>query len=45
MSTQPHSPPSHKPPLQAQTIRVVSHTALIYWWPVWLLGFLFAGLT
>jgi hypothetical protein len=24
---------------------VVSHTTLIYWWPVWLVGFLLAGLT
>jgi len=26
-------------------IRVFGHTNLLYWWPVWLLGFLFAGLT
>lgn len=26
-------------------IRVFGHTNLTYWWPVWLLGFLFAGLT
>jgi hypothetical protein len=24
---------------------VVSHTPLIYWWPVWLVGFILAGLT
>jgi hypothetical protein len=24
---------------------VISHTTLIYWWPVWLLGFILAGLT
>jgi hypothetical protein len=28
-----------------QTIRVVSHTTLIYWWPVWFVGFILAGLT
>src|SRR5690349_7211031 len=45
MSTHPSASPTHKPPLQPQTIRVVSHTTLFYWWPVWLAGFLFAGLT
>jgi hypothetical protein len=25
-------------------IRVVSHTGLVYWWPVWLLGFILSGL-
>jgi hypothetical protein len=24
---------------------VIGHSALFYWWPVWLLGFIFAGLT
>jgi hypothetical protein len=24
---------------------VISHTTLIYWWPVWLVGFILAGLT
>lgn len=26
-------------------LKVVSHTDLIYWWPVWLIGFILAGLT
>lgn len=26
-------------------IRVYGHTNLLYWWPVWLLGFILAGLT
>jgi hypothetical protein len=26
-------------------IRVVSHTGLVYWWPVWLAGFILSGLT
>jgi hypothetical protein len=26
-------------------IRVISHTGLIYFWPVWLVGFILAGLT
>jgi hypothetical protein len=37
--------PTPRRPPQAQTIRVVSHAALIYWWPVWLVGFLLAALT
>ncbi|HKA53204.1 MAG TPA: hypothetical protein VKJ47_06035 [Candidatus Binatia bacterium] len=45
MSTQPASTPTDKPPVQAQPIRVISHTTLIYWWPVWLVGFILAGLT
>jgi hypothetical protein len=45
MSTQPNPTPRHGPATQPQTIRVVSHTTLIYWWPVWLVGFLLAGLT
>src|SRR5262245_52966313 len=38
MSTQPASSP-------AEPIRVLSHSTLIYWWPVWLAGFILAGLT
>src|SRR5262245_35261737 len=38
MSTQT-SPPAAGP----QRLTVVSHTGMIYWWPVWLLGFLLAG--
>jgi hypothetical protein len=26
-------------------IKVVSHTGLLYWWPVWLVGFVLSGLT
>lgn len=28
-----------------EQIRVFGHTNLLYWWPVWALGFLFGGLT
>lgn len=28
-----------------EEIRVYGHTNMFYWWPVWVLGFLFAGLT
>jgi len=27
------------------TVTLVSHTGLIYWWPVWLIGFLFAAMS
>src|SRR5437899_734752 len=26
-------------------LRVVSHTGLLYWWPVWLAGFVLSALT
>jgi hypothetical protein len=45
MSTDANPPPPKAPPAKPLTIRVVSHTPLIYWWPVWLLGFILAGLT
>src|SRR5262249_51147168 len=45
MSTKVDPAASEKPAPQAQTIRVISHTTLIYWWPVWLVGFILAGLT
>src|SRR4029077_16382650 len=45
MSTDANPAPQKVPPAQPLTIRVVSHTPLIYWWPVWLLGFILAGLT
>jgi hypothetical protein len=45
MSTQPNATPSTPGPDQPQTITVTSHTNLLYWWPVWLVGFILAGLT
>lgn len=32
-------------PAPVAEITVVSHSPLMYWWPVWVVGFLFAGLT
>ena len=29
-------------PAEARQIRIVAHSHLFYWWPVWLFGFLFA---
>jgi hypothetical protein len=31
--------------VKPQEIRVYAHTALLYWWPVWVLGYCFALLT
>jgi hypothetical protein len=45
MSTQPRAPDPKGPADQPATIKVISHTSLIYWWPVWLVGFILAGLT
>jgi hypothetical protein len=45
MSPQRNPPAGAQPAPPAQAIRVVSHTALIYWWPVWLVGFILAALT
>jgi hypothetical protein len=41
----PTNPAATRGPSQPQTLKVVSHTGLIYWWPVWLVGFILAGLT
>ena len=32
-------------PQHSQRIRIYGHTNLFYWWPVWLVGFVLAGLT
>src|SRR5690348_1664548 len=50
MSTSP-PPPAPVPPLPPapgatpQQIKVVSHSMLLYWWPVWFFGFVFALIT
>jgi len=41
-SVTPNVAPSRIKPL---AIRVYGHTALLYWWPVWVVGYLFAVLT
>src|SRR6516164_6487095 len=33
------------PPPTDPVITVVSHTGLLYWWPVWLVGFILSGMT
>jgi hypothetical protein len=38
----PQPPPSAPPPKpMAQEIKVISHSNLYYWWPVWFFGFVF----
>src|SRR5262249_7412120 len=44
-STPSHPAPAGQAPPPVNTIRVVSHAPLFYWWPVWFVGFLLAGLT
>ncbi len=45
------APPTVKPvavvrvPAHANEIRIISHSTLFYWWPVWALGFLMALIT
>jgi hypothetical protein len=41
----PGAPPVHKPAEDEAEIRIVSHSNLFYWWPVWAVGFLMAVLT
>jgi hypothetical protein len=37
--------PADRTTVEDEEIHVYGHTNLLYWWPVWALGFLFAGLT
>jgi hypothetical protein len=49
MSTAPHSPAGAVPPRPAASarreIKLISHSMLFYWWPIWLLGFVMAAIT
>src|SRR5262245_58597572 len=50
MSTSPPTPPNptamaHSTPSAPQEVTVVSHSTLLYWWPVWACGFLMAIIT
>nr|MCU0704522.1 hypothetical protein [Fimbriiglobus sp.] len=33
------------PPERPRSVKVVSHSPIYYWWPVWFTGFILAGLT
>src|SRR5215470_13747139 len=37
--------PAPAAPEQPLTIKVVSHSGLLYRWPIWLVGFILAGVT
>jgi hypothetical protein len=40
------SHPAANPPVERQDeIRIVSHSNLFYWWPVWAIGFIMAAIT
>jgi hypothetical protein len=45
MSSSPASSPTPDVPPQPTKITIISHTGLVYWWPVWLTGFILGGLT
>jgi hypothetical protein len=47
MSTTPSAHPSPPPaaPAAQREIRIYSHSALFYWWPVWFVGFLMGLIT
>ena len=32
-------------PKQVRELRIYAHSTLVYWWPVWVIGFLMAGLS
>ncbi len=44
-SDKPPTPATPPAPVLPQSLTVVSHTNLIYWWPVWLVGLILAALT
>ena len=41
----PPNPPATQSPSGPNEVTVVSHSSLLYWWPVWLCGFLMAIIT
>jgi hypothetical protein len=44
MSTAPTPPAPAAPPAKRE-ITLISHSMLFYWWPIWVIGFVMAGLT
>lgn len=41
----PNAPSTPSAPTPPREIRIVSHSSLFYWWPVWAVGFLLALIT
>jgi len=39
------APPEPDKPQPAQSLRIYSHSSLVYWWPVWAVGYVMAALT
>jgi hypothetical protein len=47
-ATTPAAPAAPAPPKEKKApdeVTVISHSMLLYWWPVWLCGFIMAGIT
>ncbi len=44
MSTAP-TPPAPAAPPPKREITLISHSMLFYWWPIWVIGFIMAGIT
>jgi hypothetical protein len=44
-ATHTHTPPASPPAPPPYEIKIVSHSNLFYWWPVWAVGFIIALLT
>ena len=45
VSSTPPTPPGDSGSRSTDRIVVYRHSHLFYWWPIWVLGFLFAGIT
>ncbi|HVL12990.1 MAG TPA: hypothetical protein VM529_10520 [Gemmata sp.] len=41
----PTAPPAGTPPSAKREITLVSHSMLFYWWPIWVIGYIFALIT
>jgi hypothetical protein len=45
MATAPYPNPTPMPPDEDREMRIISHSSLFYWWPVWAVGFLMSAIT
>jgi len=45
MATVPTPPTPGAAPPQRREITLISHSMLFYWWPIWVIGYIFAGIT
>src|SRR4029079_2870498 len=45
-SVSPHpAPPGSPSPAAKREITLISHSMLFYWWPIWVIGYIFALIT